>query len=103
MEVSGQLHAQAALSPGKRPWYPCIGGWVGPRAGLHTVIKRKKSQPLPELEPQIIRPVAQRYSRELSRLLLQKSVTTIFLHLREREREREEVTRSWRKLHSEEL
>jgi hypothetical protein len=42
MEVSGQLHAPAALTPGKEPprshW---IGGWVGPRAGLDRVVKRK--------------------------------------------------------------
>ena len=34
MRVSGQLHAPAALPPGKRPGTHCIGGWVGPRAGL---------------------------------------------------------------------
>jgi len=26
--VSGQSHAQVALSPGKRPGTHCIGGWV---------------------------------------------------------------------------
>jgi hypothetical protein len=34
MRVGGQLHAPAALLPGKRPGTHCIGGWVGPRAGL---------------------------------------------------------------------
>jgi len=34
MGVSGQRHAPAALSPGKRQGTQCIGGWVGPRAGL---------------------------------------------------------------------
>jgi hypothetical protein len=38
MEVSGQLHSPAALTPGKEPrgahW---IGGWVGPRTGLDAV------------------------------------------------------------------
>jgi hypothetical protein len=34
MRVGGQLHAPAALPPGKRPGTHCIGGWVGPRAGL---------------------------------------------------------------------
>jgi hypothetical protein len=34
MGVGGQLHAPAALPPGKRPGTYCIGGWVGPRAGL---------------------------------------------------------------------
>ena len=32
--VSGQSHAPAALTTGKRPGTHCIGGWVGPRAGL---------------------------------------------------------------------
>jgi len=32
--VGGQRHAPAALPPGKRPDTHCIGGWVGPRAGL---------------------------------------------------------------------
>jgi hypothetical protein len=34
MKVDGQLHAPAALPLGKRPSTYCIGGWVGPRAGL---------------------------------------------------------------------
>ena len=34
MRVGGQLHAPAALPPGKRPGTHCIVGWVGPRAGL---------------------------------------------------------------------
>ena len=34
MRVGGELHAPAALPPGKRPGTHCIGGWVGPRAGL---------------------------------------------------------------------
>jgi len=41
MEVSGQLHTLAALPQGKEllgtHW---IGGWVGPRSGLDTVVKR---------------------------------------------------------------
>jgi hypothetical protein len=48
MEVSGQLHGPAALPLEKEPprthW---IGGWVGLRAGLDTVVKN--SQPLPEI------------------------------------------------------
>ena len=34
MRVSGQLRAPAALPPGKKPGTYCIGGWLGPRAGL---------------------------------------------------------------------
>jgi hypothetical protein len=33
MVVGGQRHAPAALPRG-RPSAHCIGGWVGPRAGL---------------------------------------------------------------------
>jgi hypothetical protein len=29
MEVSGQLHAPAALLPGKEPWHPLCVDWVG--------------------------------------------------------------------------
>jgi hypothetical protein len=40
--MNGQLHASAALPPGKEPldthW---IGGWVGPRTGLDDVERRK--------------------------------------------------------------
>jgi hypothetical protein len=42
MGVSGQLHALAALLPGKSaPGTHWIGGWVSPRTGLHAVVKRK--------------------------------------------------------------
>ena len=34
MWVGGQHHSPAALLPGKNPFTPCIGGWVGPSAGL---------------------------------------------------------------------
>jgi hypothetical protein len=43
MEVSGQLHA-----PGTH-W---IGGWMGLRAVLDAVVKRKNSQPPPGIEPE---------------------------------------------------
>jgi hypothetical protein len=59
-----------------RPLYPrerapsthCIGGRVGPRAGLDSG-EKKNSHPLPGLEPPIIQPVAQSCTTELSRLL----------------------------------
>jgi len=42
MEVSGQLHAPAALPPKERaPGTHWIGGWVGPRAGLDAVAKSR--------------------------------------------------------------
>jgi hypothetical protein len=47
-----------------------IGGWVGPRAGPDAVMKRKIPSPSRDSNPQIIHPVAERYTTELSRLLL---------------------------------
>jgi len=40
MWVDGQRHAPAALPP-ERPDTHCIGGWVGPRAGLDRCIKSR--------------------------------------------------------------
>jgi len=34
MGMGGRRHVQAALPPGKRAGTHCIGGWLGPRAGL---------------------------------------------------------------------
>jgi hypothetical protein len=65
MEVSAQLHAPAALPPGKRaPGTHLIGGWVGPRAVLDAVVKRKIPSPHREsnTRTQIVQPVAQRYT-----------------------------------------
>jgi hypothetical protein len=46
MEVSGQLYAPAALPPGKEtPGTHWIVDWVGPRAALETVVKRKIPSP----------------------------------------------------------
>jgi hypothetical protein len=43
--------------PGKAlPVPPWIGGWVGPRAGLNTVAKRKKSLLCPYWESKLGRP-----------------------------------------------
>jgi hypothetical protein len=41
-----------------------IGGWVGPRAGLNTVVKRKIPSPRRESNPttSIFQPVAQHYT-----------------------------------------
>jgi hypothetical protein len=48
MGVGGQRHAPAALTPGKRPGTHCIGGWVGPRAGMN---ERGKSHPTTGIRP----------------------------------------------------
>ena len=34
MGVGGQRHALAVLPPGKTPGIPCVGAWMGLRAGL---------------------------------------------------------------------
>jgi hypothetical protein len=59
-EVSGQLHAPAALLPGKQPSTHWIGGWLGPRASLDDLEKRKFfTLPALELQP-LVHPVASR-------------------------------------------
>jgi len=44
MDVSGQVHAPAAIprwrDPPRTHW---IGGWMGPRAGLNTVVGHHKT------------------------------------------------------------
>ena len=59
MGMGGQRHAPAALPPGKRPGTHCIGGWVGPRAGLDGC---GKSRPPPGFDPRTVQPVASRYT-----------------------------------------
>jgi hypothetical protein len=71
MEVSGQLHAPAALPPGKEPLVPImIGVWVGPRAVLDMVVKRKIPSPCWESNPRtpITHPVAQHYTDMIYRI-----------------------------------
>jgi hypothetical protein len=73
MEISGRLHAPAALSPGKLSvdlLNMRLGGFQS-RSGRGG--EEKNSQPLPGLEPPI-QPVAQRFTTELSRLLTLCSV-----------------------------
>jgi hypothetical protein len=49
---------------GKSRWYPLVGGWVGPRAVLDAVVKRKISSLLRESNPRnpIRHPIAQLYT-----------------------------------------
>ena len=42
--VGGQRHASAALPPGERPGTHCIGGLMGPRAGLDRCGKSRPHQ-----------------------------------------------------------
>jgi hypothetical protein len=59
MRVGVQLHAPAALPPGKRPGTHFIGGWVGPRVGLDGC---EESRPPPGFDPRTVQPVASRYT-----------------------------------------
>jgi len=58
MCMSGERHASAALPPG-RSGTPCLGGWVGPTAGLNRC---GKLRPSPGFDPWTIQPVTSRYS-----------------------------------------
>jgi hypothetical protein len=70
MEVSGQLHSPAAYTRERAPAIHWIEGWVRPRAGLDAVVRRKIPSPYRDSNPPIIQPAAQRYTTELSGLLL---------------------------------
>jgi hypothetical protein len=58
MEVSGQLHATAALPPEKYPWYPLDRRMVQFQSRSGRSGEEKNFQPLLRLEPSIIQPVA---------------------------------------------
>jgi hypothetical protein len=52
--VSGQRHAPASIYSRERTsGTHCTGGWVSPRAGLDTEVRRKILLPLPEIEPRL--------------------------------------------------
>jgi hypothetical protein len=69
MEVSGQLHASAALSPVKETLVPMDRRLGGPQNQAGHCGEEKNSQPLAGLKLPIIQPVAQCYNTELSQLL----------------------------------
>jgi hypothetical protein len=54
--VGDQRHASASL-PQERPTTHCVGGWVGPRAGLDGL---RKISPPPEFDLRTVKPVASR-------------------------------------------
>jgi hypothetical protein len=62
MEVSGQLHAPAALPLGKEPWYTLDMGLGRPQSRYGHGNEEKNSQPPPGLEPPITPPVVSRYT-----------------------------------------
>jgi hypothetical protein len=47
---------QPLYPQGKSPGTQWLGGWVGSRAGLDAVVKRKIPSPLPGIEPTILSP-----------------------------------------------
>jgi hypothetical protein len=51
MEVSGQIHAPAALPQGKNPWYPLDRRLGGPQSRSGRDGEEKNSQPPPGIEP----------------------------------------------------
>jgi hypothetical protein len=59
MGVGGQRDAPAAL-PAVKTRYPCIGGWVVPRAGLDGC--RKSRNPPPRFDPWALQPLASNYT-----------------------------------------
>jgi hypothetical protein len=67
MEVSGQLHASAALPPGEEHLL-MDRRFGGPQSRSVRGGEEENSQPLTGFEPPTIQPVAQRYTTELSRL-----------------------------------
>jgi hypothetical protein len=65
MEVSGQSSRPGRFTPRERaPSTHRIGGWLGPRAVLDEVVKRKIPSPRRESNSRtpIVQPVAQRYT-----------------------------------------
>jgi len=66
MEVSGQLHALAALLLGVRiPDTHWIGGWVGSRAGLDAVVRKNQEDKIKS------------HDEELHNLYLSPNVITV--------------------------
>jgi hypothetical protein len=72
MEVSGQLHARAALPPGKKLLIPIVRRQDGPQSRSGRGGEEKNSQTLPRLDPSIIQPIDQCCTIELSWLILLK-------------------------------
>jgi len=69
MEVSGQLHAPAALPQGKSLWYPLHRWLGGPQSQLGCSSVEINSQPQSGPKLPIIQLIAQHYITELSWLL----------------------------------
>jgi hypothetical protein len=81
--VSGQLHAPAALPPGKRPRYSFDRRLGGPqsRSGRYGEVKIFTLSGLEFPSPLVVQPVASRYTDWAISLI---SILIIFSHIRER-------------------
>jgi hypothetical protein len=77
MEVSGQLHAPAALLQGRSPCYPLDRRLGGPQSRSRRSGEQKSFHPLSGLEPPIIQPVPKRYTAEICWLLF--TAATIYI------------------------
>jgi hypothetical protein len=84
MEVRGQLHALAAFTPRERaPGTHWIGGWMGLRAVVDTVVKRKIPSPCWELNPTkeyiwlLVRRCRRQCNEELHNLCVMRSAYKI--------------------------
>jgi hypothetical protein len=76
MRVGGQRHAPASLRRGKRPGTHCIGGLMGPRAGMGRC--GKSCLPL-GFDPQTVKSVASRYTDCVIPALCQ-TIVSIIVH-----------------------
>ena len=76
MGVGGQRHGPAALYPRERPGTHCIGGWVGPSAGLDG---RGKSRPHRDSIPGPSSPYRVAIPTELSRRTLNTKTNQNYL------------------------
>ena len=61
MEVSGQLHASAVVSPGKSSGTHWVGGCVSPVAYLEILEKKKICYPCQDLNPGPFSPYPSHY------------------------------------------
>jgi hypothetical protein len=73
MELSDQLHAPPLYSQGKSPLYPMDRRLGGTQSLSGYGGEEKHFQPLTGMDPLIIQPVVQRYTTELSQLLISMS------------------------------
>jgi len=68
VEVSGELHASAALHPGKSPRYPLDRRLGGTQSLSGREDEEKNNLPLPGIKPRPSNPQPSHYNDELRRL-----------------------------------